>query len=75
MSILGLTIPDHSYTLVGEGTRKRVDKVFGSRQAAVECMYRVCAREGCRITRVWDDKHSKTYICDGEGVRFYICRE
>lgn len=64
----------HSYTLSAIGTKRKLSRVFKSREQANAYMYDYCGRKGYRITRVWDDKHNKTYICDGDNVRFFICR-
>ena len=65
-------INEHSYSFAATGLKKNVDKIFCSRQGATEYMYKVCQKYGLHIDKVWDDKHDKTYICDG--VTFYIQR-
>lgn len=63
----------HVYSFASVGFKKNYDKVFCSRQAANEYMYKICEKKGLRIKKVWDDKHDKTYICDN-GITFYIQR-
>lgn len=63
----------HQYTLASTGLGKDLDKVYGSREAATQKMYKVCKKYGLHIKEIYDDKHDKTYICN-QGVRFYIHR-
>ena len=63
----------HTYTLAAEGLKIR-DKRFASRQAANEEMYRIVGKLGLQLTKVYDDKHFKTYIFKN-GVRIHINRE
>jgi hypothetical protein len=67
-------MPGKQYTLASVGAKRKINRVFSSRQEAMDYMYAICGKRGYRITRVWDDKHDKTYICDNDGVRFFICR-
>ena len=62
----------HRYVLAATGTRMSPME-FGSRQCAEQAMYGIIGRKGLRIGKVYDDKHDKTYVCNG-GVRFYITR-
>ena len=63
----------HQYTLASTGLGREVDKVYLSRDAATQKMYKLCAKYNLKIQEVYDDKHDKTYICNN-GVRFYIHR-
>lgn len=63
----------HTYSFVTTGFKWNKDKLFSSRQAANDYMYHICKRKGCRIVKVYDDKHSKTYFTD-VGAQFYIQR-
>lgn len=63
----------HTYVLAVEGLNIRT-KRFASRQAANEEMYKIVGKKGLQLTKVYDDKHFKTYIFDG-GVRIHINRE
>ena len=63
----------HTYSVVSTGLRHDVSKTFYSRDAANEYMYGIIAKNGLAITKVYDDKHDKTYKC-GDGVRFYVQR-
>lgn len=62
----------HRYTLAATGTPFRA-MTFCSRPAAEEAMYEAIGRRGLSIREVYDDRHDKTYVCDG-GARFYITR-
>lgn len=63
----------HSYELASTGFKRReLDKEFSTREAATKFMYDLCAKNGLRITEVWDDGHCKTYRCGS--VSFYVSR-
>lgn len=64
---------NHFYTLAVEGLKIR-DKVFGTRQAANNEMYKIIGQYGLQLANVYDDKHFKTYIFTN-GVRIHINRE
>ena len=62
------------YTFAATGASKRIrSKTFFSRQAATQHMYDVCGKLGTAIKEIYNDKHSKTYICE-DGTRFFINR-
>ena len=63
----------HYYTLVLSGAKKKVSKLFKSRDAANNCMYELIGKLGLSIEKVYDDKHDKTYICNN-GAEFHINR-
>lgn len=63
----------YRYTMCFERAGKLVSKTFTSRDAANDAMYRLIGKYGLKITKVYDDKHSKTYVCN-DGVKFYINR-
>ena len=63
----------HQYTLASTGLGRNVDKVYFSRDAATQKMYKLCKKHNLQIQEVYDDNHDKTYICNN-GVRFYIQR-
>lgn len=69
----------HSYTFsvqgLGRKDRRYSGKVFASREAANEFMYKLCGKNNCRIDEVWNDHHDKTYICHDRNVRFFIQRQ
>lgn len=62
----------HRYVLAATGTPMS-PMTFGSRQCAEQAMYGIIGRRGLHIGEVYDDRHDKTYVCEG-GVRFYITR-
>ena len=63
----------HLYTLVLLGAKKKVSKLFKSRYAANNVMYKLMGKLGLSIEKVYDDKHDKTYICNN-GAEFHINR-
>lgn len=63
----------HTYTLAAEGLKVKT-KRFASRQAANEEMYKIVGKQGLQLTKVYDDKHFKTYIFSN-GTRIHINRE
>jgi hypothetical protein len=63
----------HQYELVSTGLKHDCDKIFFSRENANQHMYKLCGKNGTRITKIYDDKHVKTYICEN-GVRFFVSR-
>lgn len=63
----------HTYTLAAEGLSIK-DKVFATRQAANQEMYSIIGKYGLQLSKVWDDKHFKTYIFT-DGTRIHINRE
>ena len=63
----------HTYTLAIEGLKIR-SKRFSSRQAANAEMYKIVSKNGLQLTKVYDDKHYKTYIFSN-GTRIHINRE
>lgn len=72
---MGFFIPqfnEHLYTLAATGLKK-VDYVFGTRQAAVKKMYEIIAQKHLAIKEIYDDHHFKTYVCE-DGIKFYINR-
>lgn len=62
----------HTYSFAATGLGVG-DMVFSSRQEANRHMYDLCDKFGLRVSKVYDDKHDKTYVCDN-GVCFYIQR-
>lgn len=64
---------DHSYSVAVVGLPRRYNRVFLTRDAANDYMYKVCRKLGLAITEVWNDNHDKTYHCN-HGVTFYIQR-
>ncbi len=63
----------HTYTLAAEGMKIK-ERHFASRQAANNEMYALIGRYGLQLSKVYDDKHFKTYIFTN-GVRIHINRE
>ena len=63
----------HYYTLVLLGAKKKVSKLFKSRYAANNVMYKLMGKLGLSIEKVYDDHHDKTYICNN-GAEFHINR-
>lgn len=63
----------HTYTFAAEGLKVK-EKRFSSRQAANEQMYKIVGKLGLQLTKVYDDKHYKTYIFSN-GSRIHINRE
>ena len=64
----------HTYSVVSVGLKKNVDKSFYSREEATDYMYKIIAKQGLAITKIYDDKHDKTYSC-GDSVKFFIQRD
>lgn len=65
--------PTRQYTFACYGLKRVRPREFPSRAAAEEHMHEICAKNGLRIEKVWDDHHDKTYCC-ANGVKFYISR-
>lgn len=65
-------IPHHQYSLAATGIKFK-SRIYTSRQVATNDMYKFMDAHGLYIINKYDDKHYKTYICNG-GVRFYINR-
>lgn len=63
----------HTYTLAVEGLKVH-GMAFSSRQAANDEMYKIVGKYGLQLSKVYDDKHFKTYIFTN-GVRIHINRE
>lgn len=63
----------HTYTVASSGLKHNVDKTFHSREDANEYMYKEIAKNNLSITKVYDDKHDKTYRC-GDTVSFFVQR-
>lgn len=63
----------HNYSFAVIGLGKCRSRVFPTRVAANEYMYKLCHKHGLAVEEVWDDNHDKTYICT-KGVTFYIQR-
>ena len=61
------------YTVAVIGLSSKHNRVFSTRNAANDYMYKLCQKYGLKINEVWDDKHDKTYRCNN-GVTFYIHR-
>lgn len=62
----------HMYSFAATGLKMRT-KYYVSRELAKDEMYKVMAKHGLAIRKVYDDNHYKTYVCN-DGVRFYINR-
>ena len=62
----------YTVAVIGLDSR-RYNRVFSTREAANEYMYKVCSKHNLTVEEVWDDKHDKTYHCNN-GVTFYIQR-
>ena len=62
----------HTYTLAATGLKMK-GGVYTSRALATEQMYHILSKKNLHIIEVYDDKHYKTYVCNG-GVKFYINR-
>lgn len=60
---------EYSFAVVGLG--KNHYRVFTSRNAAKEYMFKLCKKHGLVISSVWRDGHHKTYNC-GNGIQFHI---
>lgn len=67
-----LNCSEHRYSLAATGIKFR-DQEFTSRQVATEAMYKFIDKHYLRVIKIYDDKHTKTYICDN-GISFYISR-
>lgn len=63
----------HTYTVASSGLKHNVDKAFYTRAEANEYMYKEIAKHHLSITKVYDDKHYKTYRC-GDSVSFFVQR-
>lgn len=64
----------YRYTLTTEGLRKKIDRVFNSRQEANDYMYKhIVGKYGLTYDKIWDDNHEKTYLFK-DGVRVHINR-
>lgn len=62
----------HQYTLAATGFKMR-PYTFFSRREAREKMYSIIDKNHFHVIQKYDDKHSKTYICEND-IRFYINR-
>ena len=71
--ILPFTFALHSYTLTTTGMKKKIDRIFASRIAANDYMYKLVAKYDLQLLKVWDDGHFKTY-CYNNGIKIYINR-
>lgn len=60
------------YTLAATGIKFK-SKCFPTRESATQAMYNSLAKNKLTIKEVWNDKHFKTYCCDGD-IKFYISR-
>ena len=63
----------HRYSLFFTDGNKRIYEEYSSRQEAKQKMYDICSKYGINITRVYDDKHCKTYLSDTR-AQFHINR-
>jgi len=63
----------HTYTLTAEGLKIKTRR-FATRQAAKEAMFKIVGKNGLKLTKVYDDKHFKTYVY-ANGVKIHINRE
>ena len=61
----------YSFVLIGAGVN--VDKMFLTRHAANEEMYRLIRKHNLKVIKTYEDKHYKTYICSN-GAEFHINR-
>lgn len=73
MEINNYIFTGHQYTVGSTGLKKNCDKTFLSRQTANNYMYRLCKKYDLDIIEVYDDKHSKTYVCNN-GIKFFVNR-
>lgn len=64
---------EDKYSFVFDNKKKLLSKYFTTREEATEYMYDVCGKYGLKISKVYDDKHNKTYICSN-GYKFFIQR-
>ena len=66
----------HHYNFVMTNKDGKIisNKVFSSRNAAMNEMYSKMAGRSLSLKKVWDDKHDKTYITN-EGIQFHINRD
>lgn len=69
---LFVSVSKHRYSFAATGLKVR-SREFSTRQAALDHLYKICAKHGLVIKKIYDDKHFKTYICN-DGIRFYIHR-
>ena len=63
----------HTYSLCSFNAPKNVDKQFSTRETAMSEMYKICNKYGMIITKIYDDKHDKTYFTN-TGAEFHINR-
>ena len=63
----------HRYSFAATGLKRSYSRVFSTRDAALDYMYKICGKKGLHVEEVYDDRHYKTYRCNN-GVRFYINR-
>lgn len=62
----------HLYSLNATGIKFK-QRLFQTREEALRFMYDICDKKHLSISKIYDDTHDKTYICDND-VRFYIQR-
>lgn len=62
----------HAYTFAAAGLATK-SKVFSSRAAANDHMYKLIQKYNLKIKEIWNDHHHKTYCCTN-GIKFYIHR-
>ena len=63
---------NHEYSVCATGIKAK-SKVFGTRYAANQYMYKLIDKNNLHINEVWDDKHDKTYLCENN-IKFYVQR-
>lgn len=63
----------HLYSLCFFGGKRKINESYSSRYQAQERMYAICKKFGLSISKVWDDKHYKTYFTTNGG-EFHINR-
>lgn len=63
---------NHRYSLAATGVNFK-SKEFSTRREAESAMHKFMNKNGIRLNEIYDDKHYKTYCCEG-GVKFYINR-
>lgn len=63
----------HTYSLCLVGGSRKVYETFSTRDSAKRRMYDLCEKYGLQITKVYDDKHDKTYFTNDKS-EFHINR-
>ena len=63
----------HTYSLCLLHGPRKLEETFSTRENATARMYQVCNKYGMQITKIYDDKHDKSYFTN-TGAEFHINR-